>query len=130
MISDGDKNLSKGIQHWSLAPNKGRRFTKKELSWLPGRAAKLRQSGFNKYHIAEMIASEIGRSIDSLRYQLWHSMKLWPTTPKQLPLSRLKTTKLLVSVERYWGVVNENQRLQRKIIQLEQKVGQLTRGRR
>lgn len=115
---DSEKvDKAKGIQHWSLALNRGQRFTDEELQWFPGRVDVLRRYGYNKYHIAKIIASEIDRSIDSMRYQLWHSMKLWPKRPTQLQIEGSVQT---VSVARYWMAVNEVEKLQLRIIQLEQ----------
>lgn len=128
---DLDKvNSAKGIQHWSLAPRQGLRFTKEELEWFPIRVRQLLPTGFNKYEIAKVIASEVGRSIASLRYQLWHSMKLWPKLPKEFPIYEVggiqPVTNGTISVGRYWQAVDENTKLQQKILQLERRIGELT----
>jgi len=82
-------DAAKGVQHWSLAENRGRQFTKDELAWFPGRVEQLRWLGYNKYHVARIIASDTGRSIDSIRYQCFHSMKLWPPVAKEHSLFQI-----------------------------------------
>ena len=124
-------DLAKGLQHWESAPNKGKRFTKADRVYIATRVEKLRPHGYNVYRVSLIIAGEMGRSIDSIRWQV-HSPKLWPKMlPKQLALDRLNgdsdVTVGTVSVERYWAQIKK---LQRRIAQLERKVEQLIRGRR
>lgn len=85
-------NSAKGIQHWRLAPNRQKRYTAEELVYIKDRVRTLRRCGRDVYFMSRAIASEIGRSIEGVRWQLKHTPGLLPDSDAtQMSVFELKT---------------------------------------